>query len=64
MEIVSLRRCIIVGFIGRRALIFGGIHVVGAEVAADCVAISLVIRYRYPKAAGRFHEVFCTLSGV
>jgi hypothetical protein len=35
---------------------------VGAEVAADCVAISLVIRYRYPKAAGRFDEVFCTMS--
>jgi hypothetical protein len=64
MEIVSLRRCIIVGFISRRALIFGGVHVMGAEVAADCVAVSLVIGYRYPKGTGRFDEVLCTLSGA
>jgi hypothetical protein len=36
----------------------------GAEVAADCVAVSLVIGYRYPKGTGRFDEVLCTLSGA
>jgi hypothetical protein len=43
MEVLALRCCVVVGFVGRGAGYVCGIQIVRAEVATECVSCGLVV---------------------
>jgi hypothetical protein len=58
VEVLSRRSRVVVSFIGRRAPIFCGIHVVRGEVTSNGVTISLIFRDGDAELFGSFDQIF------